>query len=199
MDGAMIAWVADYGAPFVFLGTLLSCLGAPIPAAIIMLAAGAAVAIESEPILPFLLAAYLGAVLAGTSLFALARAYGGTIVARLERLPLWGGLIQKAHRRVESWGGFAVLIGASFVAQLGPAVNVISGAAGLGWTSFNLSHLTGRAVWVSAYLGLGYAFSDEIKSVALLLTQLSWFAVGAIGLVAAAWLIRQAMKKENGK
>lgn len=194
MDAAVIAWVAQYGTPFVFLGTLLSCLGAPIPAALIMLAAGAAAAHQGASLLPFLVAAYAGAVLAGTSLFALARRYGGSIVERLERLPGWGGLIQKAHRRVDNWGGFAVLIGASFVAQLGPAVNVISGAAGLGWASFNLSHLTGRAVWVSAYLGLGFTFSTEIHRVALYLTNFSWFLVGAFGVVAAFWLLRQTLK-----
>ena len=189
-----MTWVATYGTPFVFLGTLLSCLGAPIPAAVIMLAAGAAVALDGAALLPFLVAAYLGAVLAGTSLFALARRYGGSVVDRLEKLPGWGGLIQRAHAQVANWGGYAVLIGASFVAQLGPAVNVISGAAGLGWTKFNLSHLTGRAIWVTAYLGLGFHFSDQINEVALLFTQVSWFAVGAIGIVLAVWIWRQIRK-----
>lgn len=194
MEGPFVTWVADYGTPFVFLGTLLSCLGAPIPAAIIMLAAGAAVAIDGAPLFPFLVAAYAGAVLAGTALFAVAKTYGGSVIDRLERLPGWGGLIQRAHARIENWGGFAVLIGASFVAQLGPAVNVISGAAGLGWASFNLSHLVGRAFWVTAYLGLGFQFSTQINEVALLVSQLSWFAVGAIVVAGAGLMLRRAMR-----
>ena len=190
MDSAVVAWVADYGAPFVFFGTFLSCLGLPIPAAIIMLAGGAAVALDGAALVPFLLAAYAGAVLAGTGIFALARRHGGSVVSRLERRPAWGAVIARAHKRVENWGGFAVFLGSCFVAQLGPAVNVVSGAAGLRWTTFNANHLTGRGIWVTGYLGLGFYFSDSIRDVAYLFSNLSWFVAGTLLLVGTFTLYR---------
>ena len=78
---------------------------------------------------------------------------------------------------------FERFIGSWLLAQIGPAVNLVSGAGGLDWVRFTLWHLPGRVIWVGGYLMLGYAFSDQITEIAVLLSNLSWVAIGGIAVL----------------
>ena len=165
-----------------FLGTLLSCLGLPIPAAIILLAGGALAAVNESSLGPFFIAAYTGAIIGGTSLFAFGRTGSAKIVARMSARPGWSEPIERARDLIDRRGGTAVFIGSWLLAQIGPAVNLVSGAGGLDWVRFTLWHLPGRVIWVGGYLTLGYAFSDQITEIAVLLSNLSWVAIGGIAV-----------------
>ncbi len=189
MSAALETWVTEYGAYFVFLATFASCLGVPIPALVVMLAAGAFAATSDTAIWPHFVAAVSGALLAGFIVFALGRRYGTRIVTRFERHPTAGPMIARAHATHDRWGSAAVFIGSSFVAQLGPAVIVIAGAAELGWWRFHLGHIPGRLIWVSTYILLGFAFAESVGALAAFAGYLSWFVAGLIGLIAfsVAW------------
>ena len=172
------------------MATLVSCFGLPVPAALILLAAGAILEDANAGIGVFFVAGYAGAVLAGTVLFLLGRRFGTPAVAMMERQPGWGRIVARAHKAIGERGGVAVFIGSWLVAQIGPAVNLVSGAAGLGLTRFNAYHLTGRGIWVGGYLALGYAFSDRIVEVAHALGQVAWLVIVVVAAVGAVWGLR---------
>lgn len=195
MTATVLDWAEVYGPLFVFLATFVSCLGAPIPALIVMLAAGAVAAAGDDPLWPYFVAALLGALIAGIGVFALGRRYGAGVIARLERRPRWGPLVARAHATHDRWGGAAVFVGASFVAQLGPAVNLVAGATKLEWWRFHLGHVAGRTVWVTTYLTLGWVFSDRIDEVAETAAGVTWLLVGAIGAVFLAWVWRRYRRR----
>jgi len=180
-----------YGAAGVFVINFLSCLGFPIPALWVMLAAGALVAADGGAILPYLIFGYAGALLAGLIVFDVGRRWGPRILARMERGKRAGPLVARAHATHDAWGSWAILVATSFVAQLGPAVIVVAGSAGLSRWRFNLGHFIGRAIWVGGYLLMGFYFSGSVAEIAQAAGRLGWVAFGAVAVVIAFVLLRR--------
>jgi membrane protein DedA with SNARE-associated domain len=81
------------------------------------------------------------------------------------------------HRRLP-----AIFLSRWLVSALGPYVNFAAGAARINWLGFTLPAIAGECVWVSIYIGLGWAFSSDIETLGATLGNLA-LAVGA-GVVA---------------
>jgi membrane protein DedA with SNARE-associated domain len=110
----------------------------------------------------------------------------------LERRGRWLGYTReralRASRLFEQWGAWTVLITRTFVSYLGPAVNVLAGAAGYPLTAFLALTVLGRLLWTSAYLGLGYAVGSDPEAATGFLANLSGLLV-SLAVLAASWLI----------
>jgi membrane-associated protein len=198
MDAVLHDLVVDHGAVFVFLGAFISCLGLPVPASMILLVAGAVSAGANGSAAAFFAAGYVAAIAAGTLLFALGRRGGTGIVARLASQPGWGALVARARALISTRGGAAVFIGSSFIAQIGPAVNLLSGAGGLPFARFQAWQLGGRAIWVGGYLALGRVFSDQIAEVALLVANLSGLIFELLLILGMVLLLRRILRRREG-
>lgn len=194
ITATVLDWAESYGPVFVFAATLISCLGAPIPALVVMLAAGAAAAAGDDPLVPYFVAALGGSLISGIAVFALGRRFGTAVLERLEARPRWGPILARAHATHDRWGGAAVFVGSSFVAQLGPVVNLLAGASELAWWRFHLGHTAGRTIWVTTYLTLGFLFADRIDEVAQTVAGVTWLFVGIIVALLALWALRRTRR-----
>jgi membrane-associated protein len=110
----------------------------------------------------------------------------------LERRGRWLGYTRERALRIkrlfEQWGAWTVLITRTFISYLGPAVNLLAGAAGYRLTVFLALTLLGRLIWTSAYLGLGYAVGSDPEAATGFLANLSGLLV-SLAVLAASWLI----------
>lgn len=194
MDPDYARWIAAYGPVAVMAINAASCLGAPIPALVVMLAAGAWVAQTDAGLMPFLLFGYAGAVAPGLVVFWAGRRFGPGAVARLETRPVWGRLIARAGQAEARWGGAAVFLGSSFAAQVGPAINLLAGAAGMSWRRFHPGHLAGRAIWVGGYTGLGFLFADNLDEITRVAARFSGVIL-AILLICLAFAVWRVLRK----
>lgn len=174
------------GAFILFLITFASCIGVPIPAGLVILGAGALVSLGPDTAFPFLAAAYLGAILGGVLIFMAGRFGGALLVNRVSERPALGDLLERAEQMVARRGGIAVFLGSWLVAQVGPALTLISGAGRLDWRVFAAWYLSGRLIWAVGYFALGYVFSDQLALVAELLGTMSRGVLGVVVLVVAA-------------
>jgi membrane protein DedA with SNARE-associated domain len=162
MTEGLLALVADWGALFVLATTFLSCLALPVPSSLVMLAAGAFVA-SGDLSAPAVIAAALGGAVAGdqTGWWA-GRLLGARALPRLIARPGPRRMVAQARRALEDRGLVGVYLSRWLFSPLGPYVNLMAGAAGMGWLRFTLADIAGEATWVAVYVGLGWAFAGQV-------------------------------------
>lgn len=186
MTDWLLGLVPQYGIWLLAAGTFSSCLALPIPASIMMIAAGGFVAAGDLPLVTSAGAALAGA-LAGDQVGYFGGRWGG---ARL--IAFLGSRAQpiaKAAGFLATRGGIAVFLSRWFASALGPYVNLAAGAAGLPWLRFTVWGLLGEAVWVSIYVGAGFAFSGNLAAASSLAFDLLGVLVaGVVALGLGYWL-----------
>jgi membrane protein DedA with SNARE-associated domain len=192
MNDALFQLVSHYGVAVIFAATFLSCLAVPVPTSLLMLAGGAFVASGDLSAGPVMLAALAGAVLGDQAGFRIGRS-GAGLVARLESRERGAALLAEARGFVARWGGVGVFLSRWLFSPLGPYVNFVGGAAGIGWRRFSAWGIMGETVWVAIYVGLGYLFAGHITEIADILgNAMAFLAAGAAALILGAMLLRAA-------
>lgn len=193
----LIAMVPHYGLWIVLAATYLSCLAVPVPTSLIMLTAGAFSAAGDLVLSTTAAGAFAGAVAGDQTGFAIGRRGAGTL-ARLEaRSRKSAEALARARTFTGRWGGPGVFFSRWLLSPLGPYVNFVTGAAGMGWARFTAFGVAGEAVWVAGYLGLGYLFADQIEAVADIAGNLSGtLAAGAVTVLSGLWLM-SALRAER--
>ena len=190
MSDWFLASVAAFGVPALALATFLSCLAIPLPSSMMMLAAGAFAASGDLGLATAALAALAGAVLGDQVGYALGRLGFRQAEGWLRHSPARAAVLDRARAEVQRHGMLTVFLSRWLFSVLGPYVNLIAGGAGLRWQTFTAAAVAGEAVWVSAYLGLGWAAGGQLAAVASLMGNASGLvASGAItlGLGWALW------------
>ena len=183
MTEAMLGLVPTYGPLAVFVATVLSCFGFPVPGSLVLLAAGSFVA-SGEMTLATVLFGGLGGAIIGDQAGYWLGAYGGeNIVLRLSRRHRFATALTAAKAFTLRWGELSVFFSRWLVVPLGPPINLVAGLLGMSWLAFSLVGGLGEVVWVCGYIALGYAFSQSIVAISALLGDLAWFlAAGAIAI-----------------
>lgn len=177
--------------------TFLSCLALPVPASLVMLAAGGFAAAGDLVLWQVVGAAFGGAVAGDHAGFILGRRAGGPILDRLARRPGRSAAIAHARSHVRDRGTAAVFLSRWLLSPLGPYVNLAGGAAGLPLRRFTPPDLAGEAIWVAVYTGLGYIFADRIVALGAVLGNASGaLAAGAVAL-ALGLRLRQALRARH--
>lgn len=190
----LLALISSYGAPFLFVATFLSCLAVPIPTGLFMLGAGAFVASGDMTFWEVVASAWGGAILGDQAGFAIGRLGGDRVVTLVGRSAIRKGLLDRTRSFMASWGGAGVFLSRWLVSPLGPYLNVIGGATGFDHVRFTLWGVLGETVWVTIYLGLGYAFSGSVE----LLADLLGNAVGLIAMLVVAGLLGAVLFHQSG-
>lgn len=197
MTEGLLALVPEWGALLVALTNFLACLALPIPASVIMLAAGAFAAAGDISALPLWLGALAGACLGDQSGYWLGRGFGPRLITRLRRRRRTAALVDRAVTWLEQRRLPAIFLSRWLVSALCPYVNFSAGAARINWAGFTLPAVAGECVWVSIYVGLGYTFSADIRELASVLGNLAAaLAAGVVALVLGRILWRNAQERD---
>lgn len=188
---AVLELVPIYGAVAIFVLAGLSCLGLPLPGALLLLASGAFVASGDLDLTAVLLAGFAGAVLGDQTGYWLGSLGGAWVQRRLGRGPQGRLRLAQAEAFATRWGAGGVFLSRWLVSPLGPALNLASGILGMNWLRFSAAVLAGEVIWVGGYVALGYAFSGSVVALAGMLGDLAFgLAAGAITLILAMRLVR---------
>ncbi|WP_300513490.1 DedA family protein [Aliiroseovarius sp.] len=199
MSETIFALVSSYGVYVIFASAFLSCLALPIPTSLMMLSGGAFVTTGDLSLWQVIGAAYAGAVIGDQAGFAIGRFGGTPLVERLARTPARSAVLTRARKLVDRHGGSGVFFSTWLFAPLGPWVNFVAGATGLGWLRFAVWDVLGELVWVSVYVGLGMGFASQISLVAEVMGDVVGL-LAALGVAGGAGLwIRAALRQKRGK
>lgn len=174
-----LALLPQWGPWLVGLTTFLSCLALPVPASVLMIAAGAFVG-AGDLSLGTVAGAAWGGAIAGDQLgYRLGRRAGRWLPAPNSRK---GRLMREAAARLKARGTATVFLTRWLFSPLGPWVNLAAGAAGYDAPRFGLAAAAGEAVWVGVYVGLGLAFGANLQAA----TALAGDAIGVLSAAAVA-------------
>lgn len=189
MSETLLALVPTYGFWLLAVCTFCSCLALPIPASIMMMAAGGFAAAGDLSLSASGLAA-LGGAVAGDQLGYLAGRKGGAGLTA--RLGSRAAPLAKATELLSRRGGIAVFLSRWLVSALGPYINLAAGAARMRWLDFTLPAVAGELVWCSIYLGLGWGFARDIEDIGEALGNLAFAAsAGVVAVLLGRALLRR--------
>jgi membrane protein DedA with SNARE-associated domain/rhodanese-related sulfurtransferase len=196
----LIAWLLHHGVPIVFVVTLAARLGAPVPAAPLLVVAGGLSA-GGQLSAPSVLAAALVANLAGDAAwFVAGRRHGYRILRLLCRISLSPDTcVRQSESLILRWGG-ASLVAAKFVPGVSVVAAPMAGAMAMPWRRFMAYGLVAAAVWSLLFLGLGLVFHRQVQQVLDVLAGAGTAALVLLALAVAAlvawrfWRRRRALR-----
>lgn len=197
MTDWLLSLVPVYGLWLIGGATFLSCLAMPIPASVVMLAAGGFVGAGDLVLWQVLAAAFAGA-MAGDQLgFAVGRRGGVPLLARASQTPARGKLIGNARHLMNRRGGIAVFLSRWLFSPLGPYVNLVSGAIGLGWGAFTFWGALGEAVWCAVYVLTGMAFAGNLSAAADMLGSVLGLIASGAATLGLGWLLLHHARRDR--
>ncbi|MDH0866847.1 VTT domain-containing protein [Mitsuaria sp. GD03876] len=197
---ALIDLLIQHDFLLVFLVTLAARIGAPVPAAPLLVVAGGLAAAGRLSALSLVVAAVLANVLGDAIWFIAGRSYGHRVLRLLCRVSLSPDVcVRQSESLIARWGGSS-LLAAKFLPGISVVAAPMAGALGMGWRRFVAYDAVAGLVWTLCFLGLGLVFSNQIQDVLDALSNAGLAALAAIGaalllMVGNRWRRRRQMAR----
>ena len=172
----LLTFVIAYGAPFLALILLLGSLGIPMPATLLLVAAGAFLrqGILNWPV-TILLA--LGGTIMGDSLsYAIGHFGAHSIRKRFGKRSLW----LQAQVSFDRYGSLAIFLSRFFITTIAIPVNLIAGGSDYKFRQFLTFDTLGEIIWIAIYGGLGYFFGNEWETIGQFVSDFSGLTFGLV-------------------
>jgi membrane protein DedA with SNARE-associated domain len=165
-------FLADHGAPIVFVAVFLEQMGLPLPVVPLLLAAGALSATGQFSLLFGLGIGVLACLIADTLWFYLGRYRGHRVLGLLCRISLEPDSCVRRTQNVFTRYGLRGVVVSKFVPGLGTVAPPLAGMAGVKVTRFLLADGLASVLYVGGFLFLGYLFSNQIQQLAAALAHI---------------------------
>jgi membrane protein DedA with SNARE-associated domain len=188
-------WISDellsalliYGYPVMALILLFGAIGLPVPTGLSVTLAGSLAALGRMDWLAAMIIAVGASILGDVVGYGLGRLLGQQF---LEHHGRWFGYTAGRHVRVQTlfdqWGAWTILVTRTLASHLSSVLSLLAGLARYRLSVFLVFDTVGRAIWTSAYFGLGYLIGGNLEAATGFLTNLSGLLVSLTLLLAAA-------------
>lgn len=181
----MLQFVVLHGYALLFVWVLAEQAGLPLPAAPLLLAAGALAGQHQLTFALVVLTAATGSLVSDTFWYFFGKRKGAVVLSWLCKIALEP---DSCVRRTESTFtklGYRTLLICKFIPGLNTAAPALSATAGIGLPQFLLFDWLGAMLWASAFAGLGLVFSNQLDRVAQDVAQFgSWTMVVVVAAIA---------------
>ena len=184
MSEFLLTQIINYGAPILGAIVFLGAIGIPFPATIIVIAVGAFCrqGFLSWPSTGLI--ALTCVVLGDCLSYAMGFHVREPVLRRFRGSDKW---IQ-AENSFQRWGGMSVLLTRFLITGIAVPVNLIAGTGSFPFRRFLFYDLSGEAIWIFGYGGLGYLFGAQWEAVSAFLSNMSGLLLGLLILGVGIWL-----------
>jgi membrane-associated protein len=183
MSDYLLATLGVYGLPVLFGALLVGAAGVPVPASLLLVAAGSFVDQGELDLWSVLALSAAGAILGDQIGYGVGRWGGRRLTRRLGKLVGGESKVEVAEAWLKRRGGVGVFLSRWLLTPLGPVVNLTAGATGYPWPRFLFFDVLGEALWVVLYVLLGKLFSDRVQALSDLLGDFTWAVLGLVAAV----------------
>jgi membrane-associated protein len=184
MSDYLLTQIINYGAPLFGLILLLGALGIPLPASILLVAAGA---FSQQGFLDpssTAVLGLLGAVAGDAISFGMGFYAKNWVDHRFGRSPTW----KSAQESFDSRAGLAIYLTRFLITALAIPTNLIAGGSGIKFRRFMAYDSLGELTWIILYGGLGYLFGSEWELVSDFISNFGGLILGLVILGVGIWL-----------
>jgi membrane protein DedA with SNARE-associated domain len=196
MSDYLLTQIINYGAPLFGLLLLLGALGIPLPASILLVAAGA---FSQQGFLDwFSIAIFglLGAIAGDAISFGMGFYAKNWVSKRLQGSPTW----RSAQKSFDARAGLAIYLTRFLITALAVPTNLIAGGSGIPFRRFMIYDSLGELTWIVLYGGLGYLFGSQWELASEFISNFGGLILGLVILGAGMWLwTRRARSIANAK
>ena len=187
MSEQILAALARYGFPALFMIVTVASIGIPLPVTLLMIVTGSLAAQGVLNIWWAIAVATLGSIAGDQIGYAIGRWGGKALAARLTGLLGKGDRLRQMEAGAKKLGGAGIFLSRWLVTPLGPWINFASGIAGYSWLRFTFWDVAGELLDAVLYICVGYAFSDRVQQAADVMGNLAWALVGIVIAACLGW------------
>lgn len=180
-----VQFLIQYGYAVLFVWVLGEQVGLPIPSMPLLLAAGALAGNHQLSLILVIGLAVAASLLSDILWYEIGRLRGGRVLRLLCRISLEPDSCMRWTENAFARYGVHPLVVAKFVPGLNTAAPPLADIIGMSRSRFLLFDSLGALLWVGAFVGLGYLFSDQLEHIAASIPRLGkWLgAVVGAGLI----------------
>lgn len=192
LSDLLLTGLINHGSLLLGLCLFLAAFGVPLPATMLLLAAGAFARQGVLSGLPAGMAAVTGAVLGDLASYGVGRLAGPRLPARLTDSGGWRQAADLFARR----GPWAVFFSRFLLTPIALPINLMAGSTRLGWRRFGVPVITGELIWVALFGGLGAVFAGSWEAISGLAGDFAGVLVAAVVTAFALWKLWSARHRE---
>ena len=186
-----------HGYALIFLWVMAERIGAPVPAAPLLLAAGALVGEGALNFTLVFILALVGCLISDCLWYGIGRKKGESVLSLLCRISLApDSCVRRTVDLFYRYGARSLLL-AKLIPGLGTVATSLSGIFRIKLLRFFLYDGLGACLWAGLYLGLGYLFSDQIEEVTLYAGRLGISLVGLVFGCFAAYIVWKYIQRQR--
>ena len=175
----MIQFLTEYGYMLLLAWVLAEQFGFPLPAAPVLLAAGALAGRGVFQLGTALAVGVTACMLSDLFWFHMGRRGGGRVLNFICRISLEpDSCVRRTSNAIGKYGPKSLLV-TKFVPGLNAVAAPLAGSGAVSLPRFLFFDFLGSILWCGTFLGLGYLFRGELEDVALFLGRFKWL----LGLV----------------
>jgi len=194
VSALLLTGLLNYGNAL--LGTILflAAFGIPLPATMLLMAAGAFIRQGVLPVEGAILAGIGGAIAGDACSYLVGRFSLHLVPASVQASGNWQG----ASALFARWGGWSVFISRFLLTPVALPVNLLAGSTRYAWTRFMSAVVAGEIIWVFLFGGLGYLFANQWEVLSGLAGDVAWVLLGIVLVMAGVWMFASGRKRGKG-
>ena len=186
-----------YGYWAILVLVLLEDFGIPVPGETVLIAAAIYAGHGELNVVAVGLVAFAAAVIGDNIGFAIGHFGGRALAVRWGRyIFLTGDRLDRAESFFNRHGGKIIVV-ARFIEGLRQANGIIAGISGMRWLRFLVYNAIGAALWVGAWVSLGYLAGNHIGTIYGYITRYSYYVLIAAVVLLAAYVIRRVLRRRR--
>ena len=191
----LIPLLIAHGALIVFVITLAARVGAPVPAAPLLVVAGGVAMAGQISLLVCVAVSVLANVLGDAVWYQAGRWRGHRVMKLLCRISLSPDTcVRQSEGILSRWGGSS-LIAAKFLPGISVVAAPMAGALGMSWRRFISYDVGASLIWTLVFLAIGVIFAGQIVLVLDVMTEFGTIAGVAIVIVLATLIIGRWLRR----
>jgi membrane protein DedA with SNARE-associated domain len=190
-------YIGHYGYWSILLLVMIEDFGIPVPGETILIAGGIYAGAGQLNVVTVGIIGFVAAVIGDNIGFAIGHFGGRALALR------WGKYIFLTEERLDKTEAFfnrhggKIIVVARFIEGLRQANGIIAGITGMRWRHFLAYNVVGAALWVGAWVSIGYFAGSSIDSIYHAITKYSYYVLIVLVVLVVAYIIWRVRRRRR--